>query len=58
MVRIHKVCGGHIIDRKCLRCGRKFGLIKFFTTSEILDRKSKFDPKDYRKRIREGRDLP
>lgn len=56
--RIHKGCGGEIVGRKCLKCGKKFGIIKYFTTSDILDKKDKFDPVAYRKRIRKGDDIP
>jgi len=58
MIRVHKNCGGHIVDRKCLKCGKKFSLIKYFVTHEIVDKKNKFDPEAYRRRIRRGDDLP
>ena len=56
--RTHRNCGGKIVNRKCQKCGKKFGLIKYFVTKDIIDKVDKFDPGEYRKRIREGRDIP
>jgi len=55
--RVHKNCGGTIVSRKCLKCGKKFGLIRYFVTKDISDEEDKFDPKAYRRRISRGDDL-
>jgi len=58
--RFHKGCGGEIIRRKCKKCEKVWGRVGYYLASDIEDRPNdkRFDPKDYRKRIREGRDLP
>ncbi len=56
--RTHKNCGGRIEGRTCLKCGKKFGLVRYFVTNEIVDKQDKFDPKEYRRRIRHRDDIP
>lgn len=56
--RWHKGCGGVIKDKKCLKCGKVWGRVKWYLASDIEEKSDRFDPDDYRKRIREGRDLP
>ena len=59
MPRTHKGCGGEVRGRKCLKCGKVWGLASYFVASDIVEKsKGKFDPQEYRKRIRERRDIP
>ena len=54
----HKNCGGEVKDRKCSRCGKVWSRVKYYLASDIEERQVRFDEEEYRKRIREGRDLP
>jgi uncharacterized OB-fold protein len=56
--RTHKGCGGVILNSRCSKCGKVWGPLKWYFAKDIDDQEEKFDPKEYRKRIREGRDLP
>lgn len=58
MAEIHKDCGGEIVKRTCLKCGKKWGAIKYLFDKNIEIPDGKFDPQEHRKRIRERRDLP
>jgi len=59
MKRYHKNCSGEIINRKCQKCGKVFKIISYYLTKEIEDKQElRFDPEQYRKRIRDRRDLP
>lgn len=56
---IHSKCGGKIVNRICQKCGQKWGKIGYLVSQSIEpDGPKKFDPKEYRKRIRDGRDIP
>lgn len=55
--KIHKGCGGEVKDRKCLKCGKVWSKFEYFLTSEVEEKREKFDEEAYKKRIREGRDL-
>jgi len=56
-MRIHKGCGGEVRNRRCLKCGKKWGLAGYLIASDIAEKEVKFDEKEYKKRIREGRDI-
>ncbi len=57
--RVHKGCGGTVSNRKCSKCSKVWGRVSYYTASDIIDKKvSNFDPDEYRKRIRERRDIP
>jgi len=56
-MKVHKGCGGEVKNRKCLKCGKKWGLASYLVTGEIVEKGVKFDEKEYKKRIREGRDI-
>jgi len=53
----HKNCGGTIEKRKCAKCGKTWGKLGSLISGDIENFKQKFDPEEYRKRIREHRDL-
>lgn len=53
----HKGCGGEIRNRKCSRCGKKFGRVGYLVSGAVVKEPVRFDAKEYRRRIREGRDL-
>lgn len=55
--KIHKGCGGEVKDRKCLKCGKVWSKFKYFLASDIEEKQEKFDEKEYKKRIKEGRDI-
>ncbi len=57
MKTIHKIDGGEIIDRKCLKCGKKWNLISYSFSGSVVEEEVKFDPKEYRQRIRRGEDI-
>lgn len=57
MKTIHKGCGGEIVNRRCLKCGKKWNLITYGFSNKIIDEEEKFDPKGYRERIRKGKDI-
>ena len=55
----HKGCGGEVVDRVCKKCGKKFGGLRYIFSSKLEVRQMpRFDPTEYRKRIRKGRDIP
>ena len=57
--RTHKNCGGTVSNRKCLKCGKTWSRVGYYTASDIEEKQTKrFDPDEYRRRIREGRDIP
>jgi len=57
--RLHKDCGGLIVKRKCDKCGKTWSRVSYFSSNEIEDKKEpRFNPEEYRKRIRDRRDLP
>jgi len=53
----HKGCGGIIKKRKCDKCGKTWGRLGSLVSGDIENFKQGFDPEEYRKRIREHRDL-
>lgn len=60
--RIHVGCGGIVMGRTCLKCGeekprRNLTRAVFGEGPLVSSEKKKFDEKDYRKRIKEGRDI-
>lgn len=55
--KIHKGCGGVIEDGKCQKCGKVWGKFEKLIGKGIEEKEEKFDPKEYRRRIREGRDI-
>lgn len=59
LVEIHKGCGGKITNKTCDRCGKKWNKFKYYLSSKDFDMvtKSDFDPNEYRRRIRSGRDI-
>lgn len=54
---VHKGCGGEVRKRKCLKCGKKWGIIGYTFTGNTEEKAVKFDEKEYRKRIQEKRDI-
>ncbi len=57
-VDVHRGCGGRIANRKCQRCGKTWSKLKYPFSRDVETKELKFDEKAYRKRIREGRDIP
>ena len=57
IVRVHKNCGGEIVNRKCTKCGKTWSRARYYLTGEILDRAVGFDEGEYKRRIRERRDI-
>ena len=55
---IHKGCGGTIKKRKCTKCGKTWGRIGYVLTGNIESKKVRFDEEAYRRRIKEGKDIP
>ncbi|GAI86913.1 unnamed protein product, partial [marine sediment metagenome] len=33
--RYHKDCGGEIINRKCLKCGKTWGWVRYYLAGDI-----------------------
>ena len=33
--RYHKDCGGEIINRKCLKCGKTWGRVRYYLAGDI-----------------------
>lgn len=59
VTEIHKGCGGEIVKRVCNKCGAKWNPVKYIFTNKIeIPEPKGFDPQEYRKRIRQGKDLP
>jgi len=56
--RYHKGCGGEVKNRKCLKCSKTWSRVKYYLASDIEEKQVRFDEEEYRKRIREGRDIP
>jgi hypothetical protein len=57
-MKIHKNCGGEIINKTCKRCSKTWKPIGYLITREIESKSdTEFDPKAYRRRIREGKDI-
>lgn len=56
--RIHRGCGGEVKNRKCLKCGKIWSRVKYYLASDIEEKQVSFDEGAYRKRIRNGRDIP
>ena len=56
---IHLGCGGEVRNRICLKCNKVWGSIGYVFTKDIqiVEESTKFDKEDYKKRIREGRDI-
>lgn len=57
-MKIHDKCGGEVRKRKCLKCGKTWSRARYWMTSEVSEKEVKFDEAEYKKRIRERRDLP
>lgn len=57
--RVHRNCGGLIVDGVCTKCGEKQkGLLKkIFGEGPLIERDPKFNPKKYKERIRRGDDI-
>jgi hypothetical protein len=55
--RIHKGCGGEVKNRRCSKCGKAWSRLTYSLAGDIGKKWVRFDPEEYRKRIREGRDL-
>ena len=55
---IHKGCGGTIKKRKCAKCGKTWGIVGSILTGSIESKEVKFDEEAYRRRIKEGKDIP
>ena len=55
--RTHKGCGGEVHNRKCSKCDKVWTRTQSFLGQGIKEVEEKFDPKEYRRRIREGRDI-
>jgi len=55
---IHIGCGGTIENRTCSKCGKQWGKMQWVFTKDILivDNRG-FDKAEYKRRIREGRDI-
>ena len=55
---IHIGCGGEVKNKTCLKCGKAWKAIGYLFTKDILiTEDQRFDKQDYKKRIREGRDI-
>ena len=56
---IHTNCGGEVKNKVCLKCGKVWGSIRYLVTKDIqiVEEKVGFDKEDYKRRIREGRDI-
>ena len=64
-VKIHKDCGGRIVKGRCRKCGQKWGFVGSRTSREIKlvniepePTEKLFSAREYRKRIRDGKDIP
>jgi hypothetical protein len=57
-VDVHRHCGGRIVNRKCQKCGKTWSRLKYPFAQDVETKQLKFDEKAYRRRIREGRDIP
>ena len=64
-VKIHKDCGGKIVKGRCRKCGQTFGRLGSRFSREIKTvnvepepAEKSFSAREYRKRIRDGRDIP
>jgi len=57
--RVHSGCGGVIIKGKCEKCGEKLPSIikRILGTGPLIEKKDKFNPKEYRQRINRGDDI-
>jgi len=55
--KIHKGCGGFIKDKKCSKCGKTWSKVGGFFEVGIEERNVKFNEAEYKKRIRQGRDI-
>lgn len=53
----HVGCGGEVIKGICIRCGEKKRKRSLLGSGPLIIEEPKFDPKEYRKRIRESRDI-
>lgn len=56
-MEIHKKCGGVVENRRCSRCGKVWGKVKYIFATDIEIRRKQFNPEEHRKRIREMRDI-
>jgi len=56
-LRYHKNCGGVIRNNRCTRCGKTWSKIKGFFAGDVEEREVRFNEREYKRRIREGRDL-
>lgn len=54
---IHVGCEGTVIRGTCLKCGEKKPRRKFFGEGPLIEKKTGFDAKAYRERIRRMDDL-
>ena len=56
---IHIGCGGEVKNKVCLKCGKSWKTLNYLFTKDIqiVEDKKAFDKEDYKKRIREGRDI-
>jgi hypothetical protein len=55
--KIHRKCGGTIKSGKCTKCGKTWGIVGRMFSGEIEDKREGFDEREYRKRIKDGRDI-
>jgi len=56
-MKVHKGCGGEIKNRKCAKCGKTWSRLGYLLTGEVAKKGAGFDEREYKKRIREGRDI-
>jgi len=58
MIR-HKICGGEVKKRVCTKCGKSFSMLDWIVLKglEEIDPDTRFNPEEYKKRIRSGRDI-
>jgi len=58
---IHKNCGGEVKNKICLKCQKSWGALGYLFTTEVQKVESeenfRFDKEEYKKRIREGKDI-
>jgi hypothetical protein len=55
--KVHRSCGGEVKHRKCSKCGHTWNRLTYIFANDIKEVEVKFDPAEYKKRIRSGRDL-
>ena len=59
IILTHKGCGGQVANKICNKCGKKWNSFSYYLSNKDFESVNKpdFDPNEYRRRIRSGRDI-